>query len=142
MIRSDSALTSRNGQQSVRATEGMPAYIAVGSTIPVTTYRINSFGNREAVTAYKAADQGFYVTARVTGDQVILDIRQTDDSREENSTIIKTRHLSTQISGELGQWITISGTGSSTQSHNKGLVIRSSDSGSDTGTVELLVERL
>ena len=131
VIRSNSASVNQNGQQSVRATEGMPAYIAVGISKPVTTYRTDSYGNRQTVTEYKAADQGFYVTARLVGERVHLKINQTDDLHENQS--INTRHVSTTVSGELGEWITIGGTETDTSGSGSGLVIRSSSSKSGSG---------
>ncbi|WP_281646377.1 hypothetical protein [Parendozoicomonas sp. Alg238-R29] len=140
IIRSDNASTKQNGLQSVRATEGLPAYITVGTSKPITTYRTDSLGNRQSVTEYKAADQGFYVTARIIGDSVQLNIKQTDDEHENRS--INTRHLSTTVSGKLGEWITIGGSGVNSSNNNSGLVVRSSSSKNSSSSVQLKVEAI
>ena len=139
VIRSDSASGTSQGRQSVRATEGMPAYIAVGSSKPVTSYRVDGLGHREQITEYKAADQGFYVIARLTGDTVILDIRQTDD--QHGADAIHTSRISTSVTGEVGEWISIGRLGTEVSTENRGLVIRSSDARTGAGTIELLVEK-
>ncbi len=142
VIRSDRVSGSQSGHQSVRATEGLPAYIAVGASVPVTTTRTDSSGNKERTTEYRAADQGFYVTVRVIDDRVTLSIRQTDDRHRGNVSHSYTRHLTTSVTGALGQWITVGSTSTNSQKTNKGLVARSSDVNTGSGTIELLVEKL
>ncbi|CAM3473251.1 hypothetical protein [Parendozoicomonas haliclonae] len=139
-IRSDSAKGKSNGTQSVRATAGMPAYIAVGQSRPVTTVQIDGLGNRQYVTEYLPADQGFYVIPRLVGEQVLLDILQTDDKH--GSQAIDTRRVSTTVSGGLGQWIEIGSTGSATDTSKRGLTVRSDDASSESGLIELRVEKL
>ncbi|MTI13035.1 hypothetical protein [Sansalvadorimonas verongulae] len=138
VIRSNSSSVNKDGLQSLRATEGIPAYIAVGTSKPVTTHRIDSFGNRQAITEYKAADQGFYVTARLVGEGGQLKINQTDDQHESQS--ISTRHLSTTVSGKLGEWITIGGTGTDRSDAHSGLVIRNTSSQNSSRAIQLRVE--
>ena len=136
-IRSESISSKKKGQQSVRATEGMPAYIAVGVSKPVTSYKTDSFGNMQAVSEYKNAEQGFYVTARLVGDGVQLHINQADDQHE--GTAINSRHISTTVAGKLGEWVTIGRTGSDLSASGKGLVVISSSSENGSGAIQLRV---
>ncbi len=140
IIRNNRSNSSRVGSQSVRATEGMPAYIATGTSQPVTSWRVDSSGYRERVTEYQPADRGFYVVPRLVGDQVMLDILQSDD--EFSSHTIQKRRISTTISGALGEWLKIGSIGSQGSGKNQGLVIRNSDASNEVGTIELLVEKL
>ena len=140
VIRSRDAENTKNEQQSVRATEGMPAYIAIGESIPVTSHYRDGQGRRETVTEYKQADKGFYVTARLAGETVVVDINQTNDQHQQNQ--IATKHLSTQVSGPLGQWITIGNTDVNSTTSQSGLVVRSSDAGQRSDSIQLKVEEL
>ncbi|MCL6268348.1 hypothetical protein M3P05_00095 [Sansalvadorimonas sp. 2012CJ34-2] len=140
VIRNSDALSTEKQQQSVRATEGMPAYVAVGESVPVHSYRINASGQREVVTEFKPANKGFYVTARLVGSNVVLDINQTNDQHQQNR--IATKHLATQISGPVGQWITIGDTDSKSTTSQSGLVVRSSDASRKSGQIQLRVELL
>ncbi|ROS01260.1 type II/III secretion system protein [Sinobacterium caligoides] len=83
--------------QGVRATEGLPAYIATGQslTTPVTSRW------REPV----VAQQGFYVTARLDGSTVLLTIRQENASLQGGG--VDKQQLRSHVSGGLGQWIAV-----------------------------------
>ncbi len=140
IIRNNSSQSHKQVQQSVRATEGKPAYITTGESVPVTTYMRSGTGTRELATEYKQADQGFYVTARVTGSTVVLDITRVNDRHQQNS--ITTNRLATQVRGQIGEWITIGNTDGSTTTNQSGLVVRSSDASKDSGVIQLLVEQL
>ncbi|MEB0120248.1 secretin N-terminal domain-containing protein, partial [Pseudomonas sp. CCI1.2] len=62
------------GVQQVQASEGMPALIQVGQSVPLTTTRTDSNGYAQSDTQYRNVTQGFYVTASLTGDTVHLSI--------------------------------------------------------------------
>lgn len=102
--------TSNRQEQSLRAIEGSPAWISTGQSIP---YRgTDQWGN--AVVDYKNADRGFYVTARIIGDRVQLDISTSNDKLSEDSQkrrrgVIDTQQLRTTISGTVGEWISLGG---------------------------------
>jgi type II secretory pathway component HofQ len=102
--------TSAQQEQSLRAIEGNPAWISTGQTIP---YRgVDQWGN--AVTEYRNADRGFYVTARIIGDRVQLDISTSNDSlsedpRKQRRGVINTQRLQTTASGNVGDWINLGG---------------------------------
>lgn len=71
--------TSSQQEQRVRAIEGSPAWISTGQSIP---YRgTDQWGN--AIVEYENADRGFYVTARIIGDRVQLDISTSNDQLSE-----------------------------------------------------------
>ena len=140
IIRSNTNDKNRQGLQTIRVTEGLPAFISTGQSVPVATVRTNHLGERKVTTDYQAADQGFYVTARVVDNRVTLEIRQTDDQHQTGT--IATQRISTQVSGPVGQWITIGSTGNSSTASQSGLVIRSSDASQRTTQIQLRVEEL
>lgn len=102
--------TSNQQEQSLRAIEGSPAWISTGQAIP---YRgTDQWGN--AVIDYKNADRGFYVTARVVGNRVLLDIstsndKLSEDPRKQRRGVIDTQQVQTTASGTVGEWINLGG---------------------------------
>ena len=124
--------TSTQQEQKLRAIEGSPAWISTGQSI---AYRsADQWGN--ATTEFKNADRGFYVTARIIGNRVQLDIstsndKLSEDPRKSRRGIIETEHLQTIASGTVGEWISLGGitmqdnsdsrsyTGKSTNNSNK-----------------------
>jgi hypothetical protein len=101
-------------EQKIRAVEGYPAFLYTGQSIKVPAE--DSSGNTLLLEA--DALRGFYVTARLAGDRVILTISLSNDrlaeaqgkhSRESGALQIDTAHLSTTVSGHLGEWIDLGG---------------------------------
>ena len=107
-LRVESRNSRSNGErtQQVRAMEGSAAYIAIGQRVPFqSTWR--SPAGYHTHTELQDVTAGFYLTARVVDDQVLLDIEQQDD-RLAGGTI-ETRQLSTRASGPLGEWFPLGG---------------------------------
>jgi hypothetical protein len=99
-LRNQSTSQTGSNHQQLRATEGYPAYISTGQAVP---YRSNSqYGT---VTQFEDVTSGFYVTARVDDNTVILTIDQKNNRQD--SSKIKTQQLKTRVSGKLGEWIAI-----------------------------------
>ena len=107
--------SNRNGSQQVRAIEGMPAFIAAGSAVPMTT-RSSAYGNtRELI----PVETGFYATARVIGNDVIVDVDQRDDRVQGRQ--INTQGVQTQVRGRVGEWIPLGAIASSQSRNDRGL---------------------
>jgi type II secretory pathway component GspD/PulD (secretin) len=95
--------------QQVRATEGMPAFISVGSALPVTQAVVAPGPAGPTVsggTSYVPVETGFYVTPLLAGDLVTLDLSATKE-RIRPEGVIDTRALQTTVSGRLGEWISL-----------------------------------
>ena len=99
-----SAQSNRDSSQQVRAVEGMEAFVAVGNTMPIRT---GAYGERALV----SAQSGFYATARIVDDEVIVDIDQRDDHLQGRG--IATQNLQTQVRGPIGEWLSLGGLSSS-----------------------------
>jgi hypothetical protein len=135
---------SRGGDQQVRALEGMAAYIGEGLLQPVAT----GYGDRVLV----PVESGFYATARVIGNQVVVDIDQRDDRIDDGGTDrrrnrasdsrIHTSGLRTQVRGELGQWISLGGSSRQSGGDRHGLGGYRSDSASWSSDSAIKVELL
>ncbi|MBD8576134.1 secretin [Pseudomonas syringae] len=102
---------SREGAlQQIQTTEGSPALIQTGQSIPLTTSRTDSYGYSQSETQYRNVTQGFYVTASVTGDIVHLTISTNRDRvSQERPDAIKVQSTDSTVSGRLGEWIPLAG---------------------------------
>ena len=126
--------------QQVRTHEGIQAWIQTGSSM-VTTQRsvtrtVNGVIVRETP-VQRDFNTGFYVTPRMTGDTVYLDIatqRDTPDATGVRSgtriDAVSTSRVSSTVSGKLGAWIDLGGSSHAQASEERGILSRSSDAGS------------
>lgn len=133
------ALKDANITQQVRATEGRPALIQAGAAIPVTTgYRYPN-GGFQTTQTYTNATSGFYVTPRINGDRVTLQISTSRDEpgRQPN---IKIQHVSTVVTGRLNEWIPIGGIDSSSSQSGSGILSASERQYNSQKPISLLVE--
>lgn len=108
--------------------EGRPALIQTGHSIPYP-YTSTIIGRYGAVVGagidYRDVNSGFYVTPRLHGQQVTLEIEpQLERADPKNRGIIDTRHASTTVSGQLGQWIPIAGVNTASSGSDQALVAR------------------
>lgn len=99
---------SRQQTPQIRVTEGRPALIYTGISVPLKTRQQLRQGNRiieQERVEYRNVQSGLYVTARLNHDnEVILDIEPQQQSLGESGAI-NTFNLSTTIRGKLGEWI-------------------------------------
>lgn len=137
----DNAHDRRDGVASVQVLEGNSALISSGSDVPIVTSVAAGGGRRPwaaATTAYRNVSSGFVVTPRVNGQTVVLDIEQQDE-RVVNGTV-QTQHLTTQVSGTLGQWIQLGGVSESSSSQQRGILSRQYSTQSDERSIWVKVE--
>lgn len=131
------------GTQQVQATEGYPALIQVGQSVPLTTTSVGPYGGVYNDTQYRDVTRGFYVTARLSGDIVQVTIDSHNDRvSQSRQGAIDIQSTSTRVSGRLGEWMTIGGANQSGQSSQSGTLQRYSTRGQDDTTVRLKVEAL
>ncbi|MDM3887169.1 secretin N-terminal domain-containing protein [Pseudomonas sp. BCRC 81390] len=98
------------GMQQVQASEGQPALIQVGQSIPVTSTSTDSYGRFQSNTEYRNVTQGFYVTPSLSGDTVRLQISTNNDRiSQERADVVKVQSTDTTVTGRLGEWITLAG---------------------------------
>ena len=98
------------GVQQIQATEGVPALIQTGQSIPQTSTQTDAYGRFSTQTAYRNVTKGFYITASVTGETVHLAISTNRDRMsQEQPDVVNVQSTDTQVSGPLGQWITVAG---------------------------------
>lgn len=131
------------GVQTVQVTEGYPAMIQIGQSVPLTTSDTDPYGQRYQSTQYRDLTRGFYVTANVTGDTVHLSLSTNRDRMSPGSfQVINTQGTETRLSGRLGEWITIGGVNESATSDANGLLRQYSTHGRDDMTLRVKVDAL
>ena len=131
------------GIQQIQASEGAPALIQVGQSVPLTTTQTDPYGNLQNQTQYRNVTQGFYVTASVTGDIVHLAISTNRDRMsQERSDVVNVQSTDTTVTGRLGEWITLAGVNRQTQADKQGLTRSHSTQGRDDMTLRVKVDTL
>lgn len=136
IVNRGSSQSSRDGAQQVRAIEGVEAFISAGNTISMRSGR---YGERELV----PVDSGFYATARIVGDEVIVDIDQRDDRVQGRSIAtqnLQTQHLQTQIRGNIGEWIPIGGLNAAQSGSERAVTSYGNNSSGSTSDIAIKVE--
>jgi len=97
----------------VQATEGYPAFINIGQSIPVpnrTTYVTPDGVVVNDATEYVDATSGFYVLPRLNGDQVTLLVAPHLSKVSPGAApVFDVQNVETTATGRLGEWIAIGG---------------------------------
>jgi hypothetical protein len=131
------------GVQQVQTSEGTPALIQVGQSVPLTTSSTDSYGYAQSNTEYRNVTQGFYVTATVTGDIVHLEISTNRDRMsQERPDTINVQSTDSKVSGRLGEWITLAGQSGNSVADQRGIARRYSTQGRDDMVLRVKVDSL
>lgn len=144
-IRSSGTRSHLDTTQHIRATEGRPAFIVTGKSVPVeeqTTTVSGGVLHQQNTVRYKDVTTGFYVTPRLHDQQVTLDI---SPHMERASTVQGTYDIQqahTTVSGRLGEWISIGGATNRTTGNRSGILKESSTRSRDDTNIQLLVEEV
>lgn len=136
--------TSSSGQK-VQALEGRRAFIASGTGVPyqsVERYPVNGQLHERQVTRTYNTGSGFYVVARVSGNHVTLEISQRNDRPGMHGGVINTQRADTVVRGRLGEWISLGGVNTTSNSGQGGLGQSHSVRGSVVQQIGVLVECL
>ncbi|AGA86549.1 secretin N-terminal domain-containing protein [Stutzerimonas stutzeri] len=131
------------GIQQVQASEGYPALIQVGQSVPLTTQGTDGYGQIYQQTQYRDVLRGFYATATVHGDRVQISISSTRDRLAQGrSGVVEMQNADTRVSGRVGEWITIGGIDESADSEQRGTLRRYSTQSSQNLSMRLKVDVL
>lgn len=96
--------------QTIRVIEGDRAYVAIGTSIPLTFRRwvVNQSGISEAQgTVFYDAVTGFYARPQLAGDAVTVELAPEQTSFTGGA--LEHARLSTTVRGRLGEWIPVGG---------------------------------
>ena len=131
------------GTQQIQTTEGTPAFIKTGQSVPLTSTQTDAYGRLLTQTEYRNVTRGFYITASVTGETVHLAISTTRDRMsQEQPDVVNIQSSDTHVSGPLGQWITLAGTNGRNQTDNEAQTRSYSTQSRDDMTVRVKVDAL
>jgi len=132
--------------QSVQVMEGGRAFINVGQSIPLPMQQV-VLGPGGAIvtntTVYRDIGQGFYAEPRLAGDRVMLEISpQFDTPGNAGYGSVNTQRVSTTVSGRLGEWIELGGSGQQAAGTNRGNLSVGTSDVRDNRSIWLLVEEV
>ena len=131
------------GVQQVQATEGYPALIQVGQSVPLTSSATDEYGRLYQQTHYRDVSRGFYATATVHGDRVQISISsQRDRMSASRADVIDIQQTDTHVSGRLGEWISLGGIDESANSYQSETLRRHSTQGRQDSSLRLKVDLL
>ncbi len=133
---------SGGSRQQIQATEGYPALIQTGQSVPLTSYGRDAYGYPVQQREYRDIGQGFQVVAHVHGEQVQLDIRSQQERLDRRNGSIDTQSADTRVSGRLGEWIELGGVSESRTDSRSGLLSQRAGSSRQTQGLRLKVELL
>ena len=136
--------------QSVQTLDGRSAYVQTGQSAPMPERRIvRSVVNGRVVeqvidtTDYRSTETGFYVTPRVSGERVTLEIssrREAPVARQPGA--VDVQRAATTISGRLGEWLQVAAVSQERSVDRDVLLGRASGSRTESRSVLLKVEEL
>jgi type II secretory pathway component GspD/PulD (secretin) len=132
--------------QSVQVVEGGRAFIQVGQSLPLPLRQVVRGPNGVVVTdstVYQDIGQGFYAAPRLAGDRVTLEISpQFDTPGNQGYGSVNTQRVSTTVSGRLGEWIELGGSGQQAAGRDRGNLSTGTSELRDNRSVWLQVEEL
>lgn len=141
---------SERSAQTVQVLEGYSAFIRVGESRPVPRRQVvRTVVNGQVVdrvvetTDYRDAITGFNVRPRLQGDRVTLDIDpQRDTFDEQRRGAVNVQRVVTTVSGRLGEWIDLGGSGETRSDERSGVFSTRGMRSSDQRSVQVKVEML
>ncbi|UTW07912.1 secretin N-terminal domain-containing protein [Pseudomonas benzenivorans] len=129
------------GTQQVQATEGYPALIQVGQSVPLTTHDRDHYGRVYSNTQYRDVTRGFYVTASLSGEIVHISISSNRDRLSPGQPgVIDLQSADTRVSGRLGEWISIGAVNEQNQADQADFLQQRSTQGREDMSLRVKVE--
>ena len=129
------------GTQQVQATEGYPALIQVGQSVPLSSTSRDPYGQVYNSTEYRDVTRGFYVTASLTGEIVHINISSNRDRLSQSQPgVIDIQSTDTRVSGRLGEWISIGGVDQHSQAEQGDVLRQRSTQGREDMALRVKVE--
>jgi hypothetical protein len=125
--------------QSFRASEGEPAFISMGESVPI---RVQSAGGGRPV-EYHNVVSGFYAVVRLQGERVTIQLASRADTViDHTSGAAHIERVSSVISGRLGEWLEVGAVARSAQRDSSGTIYHRSTESGDQRRTYIKVEEL
>ena len=111
-----------NSTQTVHALEGRQAFIQIGQLVPVPERSVDRFGNQQESIKYINASTGFYVLARITDEQVSLDVSPHSITvNKHGQQGFNIQQAKTTLRGKVGTWFSLGGIQQKQHTNSKGI---------------------
>ena len=123
--------------------EGQPAFIATGHQIPQPSQESATpyGGTVKSGIHYQPVSSGLYVTPRLEGDRVVLEVApQLERTDPYGSGAIETHRAQTTVSGRLGEWISVGGANIASGGHDAELLARTRRQSDNSYSIWIKVE--
>ncbi|MGD8788937.1 MAG: hypothetical protein PVH05_05570 [Burkholderiales bacterium] len=141
-IRIDSARREDTGGkvQTLRVIEGEAAFISTGESVP---YRVQSPNGGGRPVEYHDVVSGLFAIVRLRGGGVNVQLANRSDAVIDRTTgATHIQRISSVVSGRVGEWIEIGGTGQSITQSESGTVYHRSEASSERSRIYIKVEEL
>lgn len=116
---------SLSNVSSIRTLEGNETFIAVGQTAP-----------------YRDAQSGFYATARVSGDNVVLEVSPRQQRFAGRGGVVQSGGATTTLSVRLGEWIELGAVRDTSSGSTGGLLVWGRHSGASEYSAWVKIEEV
>jgi hypothetical protein len=134
-----------DAQERVQTVDGQPAFIRYGVSVPVPaggTYEVAPGIVQPGGVEFRDATTGFWVTPRVVGNEILLDISHEATNTGPSPLTFAVREAAGTIRARPGEWTTLGGVAESAAAEGRGLVRRHATARASDVTVEVMVEVL
>lgn len=147
-VLSTRALEDERNTQQLQVLEGSRALVRSGQSVPVPQRQViqNQWGTQVIdSTEYLEANRGFYVLPRLNGDRVTLEISAQNDavvSGGAGQPATRVQQTASTVSGRLGEWLEVSGSGQLKDSDDTTLTTRGMTQSQTQHSVLIRVEEI
>ncbi len=145
-VRDQRTLGESERSEGVQTIEGRSAFIRSGTAVPVPEWQ--SYGGGalpyvEQGVRYHDATAGFYVTPRLAGDEVLLEIsQQTVRPAAGNPPAFAVQQAAATLRARPGQWVSLGGVSGSAAHSSRGIASQYSTRRTEDTAIEVMVEVL
>jgi type II secretory pathway component GspD/PulD (secretin) len=138
------SVRGESAAQMVQTVDGGQAFIQVGRSLPIPMRQV-IIGPGGAVVnetvVYQDVGRGFYAVPYLNGERVRIEISQQAASQGGYGSI-NSQRLSTTVSGRLGEWIELGGSGRQASGNQSGALSLSTSDARDNRSIWLMVEEV
>ena len=130
--------------QTVTTLEGRPAFIDTGQSVPITNRSAILGVNGAAYTErqrYQYRPEGFYATAHIVGDRVLVDIGLAHSNATDAGNVQHRRIVST-VAGRPGEWLPLGAIRETAARNGSGIVRNTRSAQSQGERLDIRVELL
>ena len=135
----------RDAQERVQTVDGQPAFIRYGVSVPVPAggaYEMAPGVVQPGGVDFRDATTGFWVTPRVVGQEILLDISHEATNPGPSPLTFSVREAAGTVRARPGEWTTLGGVSGSAAGDNRDLTRYRSTARESDSAIELMVEVL